>query len=122
VQQAERRRAGQRARLQAAETAAFAHYGVDAISASLVVADPPLTTRVVRLGAGPPTVLFHGGGLTSTVWAPLLRHLAGRSLYLVDLPGCGLADPFDYHGVDLAAHQTAFVGSVLDTWGSSGLP
>jgi pimeloyl-ACP methyl ester carboxylesterase len=113
----ERRRAAQRARLEGAEREAFAHYGVDATSEPLVVDDPPLTTRVVRIGSGPPTVLLHGSTLTSTVWAPLLPHLPGRSLLLVDLPGCGLADPFEYRGVDLAAHQTAFVGSVLDALG-----
>lgn len=113
----DRRRAEQQARLHAAEEAAFGHYGVDAVSEQLALAEPDLTTRVVRLGSGPPTVLFHGGALTSTVWAPLLPHLPGRSLHLVDLPGCGLADPFDYRGVDLARHQTAFVGSVMDALG-----
>jgi pimeloyl-ACP methyl ester carboxylesterase len=114
VDRAERQRTEQRARLEAAERETFAHYGVDATSQTLALADPQLTTRVVRVGTGPPTVLFHGSTLTSTVWAPLLPHLPGRSLHLVDLPGCGLADPFDHRGVDLAAHQTAFVGSVLD--------
>jgi pimeloyl-ACP methyl ester carboxylesterase len=114
VDRAERRRAEQRERLEAAESKTFTHYGVDAASEPLVLADPPITTRVVRVGAGPPTVLLHGGALASTVWAPLLAHLPGRSLYLIDLPGCGLADPFDYRGVDLASHQTAFVNSVLD--------
>jgi hypothetical protein len=47
---AERRRDEQRARLRAAETEAFAHYGVDATSEPLVLADPPTTTRVVRVG------------------------------------------------------------------------
>ena len=112
-----RTRQEQRARLQAAEVDAFAAYGVDAVSEPLVTADPPLTTRVVRVGSGVPTVLFHGGALTSTVWAPLLAHLPGRALHLVDLPGCGLADPFDYRGVDLPSHQVAFVGSVLDALG-----
>jgi pimeloyl-ACP methyl ester carboxylesterase len=112
-----RRRVEQRARLQAAEDETFAYYGVEASSEPLVLAEPSLTTRVVRVGSGPPTVLFHGSTLTSTVWAPLLPHLPGRSLHLVDLPGCGLADPFDYTGVDLASHQTAFVGSVLDALG-----
>jgi pimeloyl-ACP methyl ester carboxylesterase len=117
VDRTERRRAEQCARLQAAEAEAFAYYGVDAASEPLVLADPPMTTRVVRVGSGPPTVLFHGSTLTSTAWAPLLPHLPGRTLYMVDLPGCGLAEPFDYRGVDLAAHQTAFVGSVLDALG-----
>jgi pimeloyl-ACP methyl ester carboxylesterase len=117
MDRSDRRRAEQRARLQAAEAEAFAYYGIDATSEPLVLADPPMTTRVVRVGQGPPTVLFHGSTLTSTVWAPLLPHLSGRALHLVDLPGCGLADPFDYRGVDLAAHQTTFVGSVLDALG-----
>jgi pimeloyl-ACP methyl ester carboxylesterase len=117
VNRVSRRREHQRARLRAAERRTFAHYGVDATSEPLVLADPQLRTRVVRVGSGTPTVLLHGGALTSTVWAPLLPHLPGRSLYLVDLPGCGLADPFDYRGVDLAAHQAAFVGSVLDALG-----
>ena len=113
----ERRRDRQRARLQAAERETFAHYGVETTSEPLVLADPPMTTRILRVGSGPPTVLLHGGALTSTVWAPLVPHLPGRTLYLVDLPDCGLADPFDYNGVDFAHHQTAFVGSVLDALG-----
>jgi pimeloyl-ACP methyl ester carboxylesterase len=117
VDRTARRRAEQRARLQTAEAEAFAYYGVEATSEPLVLADPQLTTRVVRVGSGPPTLLLHGSTLTSTVWAPLLPHLPGRSLYLVDLPGCGLADPFDHTDGDLASHQTAFVGSVLDALG-----
>jgi pimeloyl-ACP methyl ester carboxylesterase len=117
MDRAGRKRAEQRARLQDAEAELFPHYGVDASSEPLVVSDPPLTTRVVRVGSGPATVLLHGGALASTVWAPLLAHLPGRSLFVVDLPGCGLADAFDYRGVDLARHQTAFVGSVLDALG-----
>lgn len=112
-----RRRTDQRDRLRTAEAKALAHFGVDATSEPIDLADPPLTTRVMRVGSGPPTVLFHGTAMTSAVWAPLLPHLPERSLYLVDLPGCGLADPFDYRGVDLAAHQTAFVASVLDALG-----
>jgi pimeloyl-ACP methyl ester carboxylesterase len=113
----ERRRLEQHTRLRTAEVEVFAHYGIDAVSEPLVLARPDLTTRVVRVGSGPPTVLFHGGALTSTVWAPLLPHLPGRCLYLVDLPGCGLADPVDYSQVDLASHQTAFVSAVLDSLG-----
>lgn len=109
--------ADQRARLSAAEAKVFAHYGIDATSGPLDLDDPRLRTRVVRCGQGPATVLLHGSSMTATVWAPLLPHLPHRSLYLIDLPGCRLADQFDYAGVDIAAHQAAFLGGVLDALG-----
>jgi pimeloyl-ACP methyl ester carboxylesterase len=111
------RREAQLGRLRSAEREAFAHYGIDATSEMLELDGPIARTRVVRVGSGPPTVLLHGGAMTSSVWAPLVPHLAGRSLLLVDLPGCGFADPFDYRGVDLAQHQAEFVTSVLDALG-----
>ncbi len=111
------RREGQLERLRSAEREVFAHYGIDATSEMLELDGPIGRTRVVRVGSGPPTVLLHGGAMTSSVWAPLVPHLSGRSLLLVDLPGCGFADPFDYRGVDLAQHQTDFVASVLDALG-----
>lgn len=114
---AERTLAGQRARLKAAEARTFAHYGIEASSELVVLEDPPIGVRVVRCGQGPATVLLHGASLTAVVWAPLVPHLPDRSIFLVDLPGCGLSDPFDYTGVDIAAHQGAFVGGVLDALG-----
>ena len=49
-------------------------------------------------------MLLHGSSMAATVWAPLLADLPGRSRYLIDLRGCGLGEPFDYAGVDNAAH------------------
>lgn len=112
-----RRRDAQLERLRSAEEATFAHYGIGATSEMLELDGPIGRTRVVRVGSGPPTLLLHGGAMTSSVWAPLVPHLEGRSLLLVDLPGCGFADPFDYRDVDLAQHQTDFVASVLDALG-----
>jgi pimeloyl-ACP methyl ester carboxylesterase len=111
------RTAAQRARLVRAEAEVLAHYDVEAESERLVLEHLGVAVRVVRTGEGPPVLLLHGGGMAATVWAPLLPHLAGRSLHLVDLPGCGLSDPFDYTGVDIVAHQEAFAGSVLDALG-----
>jgi pimeloyl-ACP methyl ester carboxylesterase len=104
----------ERARLLAAEREVLDHYGIAASSEPLALENPRTTTRVLRVGEGPPVVLLHGASMTATSWAPLLPRLPARSLYLVDLPGCGLADPFDHAGVDYAALQSAFVGSVLD--------
>jgi pimeloyl-ACP methyl ester carboxylesterase len=110
-----KRLAAQRARLVRAEAATFAHYGTEVTTQRLDLDRLGTTVRVVRCGAGPTTVLLHGAGMTATVWAPLLPHLPGRSLVLVDLPGYGLSDPFDYAGVDIVAHMEALVGAVLDT-------
>jgi 2-hydroxy-6-oxonona-2,4-dienedioate hydrolase len=72
-------------------------------------------TRVLELGDGPPLVLVHGGFDNAALWAPVLAALATRHRVLaVDLPGHGLADPFDYEAADLAAVSTAFVRDVLD--------
>jgi pimeloyl-ACP methyl ester carboxylesterase len=113
----DRQRVRQRERLRAAEAEVLAAYGIEATSVSLPLRDPPLTTRALRCGQGPPLVLLHGTSMTGVVWAPLVPHLPGRTRYLVDLPGCGWADPYDHAGGDLPAHQTAFVGSLLDALG-----
>jgi pimeloyl-ACP methyl ester carboxylesterase len=117
VDRAERRREQQRERLRVAEADVLAAYGIAATSLSLTLDDPPLTTRALRCGDGPPLVLLHGGSMTGVVWAPLVAHLPGRTLYLVDLPGCGWSEAFDHTGGDFAAHQAAFVGSLLDALG-----
>ena len=56
----------------------------------------------VGLGAGPPLLLVHGALGTASAWAPILQQLARRRhVVAVDLPGHGLADPFDYGDSDL---------------------
>lgn len=76
-------------------------------------------TQVLELGAdGPPVVLVHGGLGDAFQWAPIMPTLARRfHVYAVDRPGHGLADPFDYTGVDIVAHARTFLGEVLDTLG-----
>jgi pimeloyl-ACP methyl ester carboxylesterase len=70
---------------------------------------------VLELGAGPPLLLLHGGGDGAFQWVPILRSLAKRHrVFAVDRPGHGLADAFDYGGVDFLEHARTFVGDVLD--------
>jgi pimeloyl-ACP methyl ester carboxylesterase len=72
-------------------------------------------TQVLELGAGPPILLVHGGGDSAFEWVPILPALARNHRVLaVDRPGHGLADPFDYAGVDLLDHARTFLRDILD--------
>ncbi len=72
-------------------------------------------TRVLEVGDGPPLVLVHGAFDNAALWAPILAALAkSHRVLAVDLPGHGLADPFDYEAVDLATVSATFLGDVLD--------
>jgi len=72
-------------------------------------------TRVLELGDGPPLLLVHGAFDNAALWAPILAPLAARHRVLaVDLPGHGLADPFDYEGTELASLATTFLGDVIE--------
>ena len=72
-------------------------------------------TQVLELGEGRPLLLVHGGGDGAYEWVPIMPALARhRRVLAVDRPGHGLADPFDYDGVDILGHASLFLGSVLD--------
>jgi pimeloyl-ACP methyl ester carboxylesterase len=99
-----------------AEAEVFAHYGIDAVSELLVLADPPMTTRVVRVGKGPPTVRFHGATLTSTIWAPLVPHLRTVRATWSIFQAAG-SPTRSTTGESISPRTTAFVGGVLDALG-----
>jgi pimeloyl-ACP methyl ester carboxylesterase len=61
------------------------------------------------------------GGLSGAYEVvPILASLAENHRVLaVDRPGHGLADPFDYGGVDLLDHARTFLRDILDALGLS---
>jgi pimeloyl-ACP methyl ester carboxylesterase len=72
-------------------------------------------TQVFELGEGPPLLLVHGGADGAFEWVPILPALArNRRVLAVDRPGHGLADPFDYKGIDLLDHARVFLRDILD--------
>jgi len=75
-------------------------------------------TQVLELGAGPPLLLVHGAMSDACAWVPILPELAlQHRVFAVDLPGHGLADPFDYTGVDMLEVACAFLRDILDALG-----
>jgi len=75
-------------------------------------------TQVLELGAGPPLLLVHGAMSDACVWVPILPELARQHrVFAVDLPGHGLADPFDYTAVDMLEVAGAFLRDIVDALG-----
>ena len=72
-------------------------------------------TQVFELGTGAPLLYLHGGFGGAFEVVPILAMLARNHRVLaVDRPGHGLADPFDYRGVDLLDHARTFLSDILD--------
>jgi pimeloyl-ACP methyl ester carboxylesterase len=72
-------------------------------------------TQVMELGSGPPLLLVHGGLASGFYWVPILPALArNHHVFVVDLPGHGLADPFDYSSVDIFGHARTFLRDILN--------
>jgi pimeloyl-ACP methyl ester carboxylesterase len=96
----------------------LAHYGVEATSRFVRLAEPDMQVHVIEAGSGAPVVALHGGDGEAVDWAPLLAALQAEfHVYAVDRPGFGLSDPFDYHHVDMRKHAASFVESLLDALG-----
>jgi pimeloyl-ACP methyl ester carboxylesterase len=75
-------------------------------------------TQVVELGSGSPLLYVHGGLGGAYEVVPILAALAqAHRVVAVDRPGHGLADPFDYRGVDLLDHGRTFLRDVVDGLG-----
>jgi pimeloyl-ACP methyl ester carboxylesterase len=72
-------------------------------------------TQVLELGSGSPLLYVHGGLGGAYELVPILAALAeNHRVFAVDRPGHGLADPFDYRGIDLLDHGRTFLRDVVD--------
>ena len=99
--------------LEKAQAALLAHYAPDTRVRRVRWSQGE--TQLFELGEGPPLLLVHGGGDGAFDWVPILSALArNRRVLVVDRPGHGLADPFDYTGVDLLDHGRTFLRDILD--------
>ena len=102
--------------LEAARAALLARYAPDTRVRRLAWSQGE--TRALELGAGPPLLLVHGAISDACVWVPILPELArNHRVFAVDLPGHGLADPFEYTSVNVLEVARVFLRDVLDALG-----
>ena len=78
--------------------------------------------HVLEIGTGSPVLFIHGGGGAAIHWIPLVAALREVRAVLVDRPGHGLSERFDYRGVDLRAHAASFVTGTMDALGLDRVP
>lgn len=96
-----------------AEAAVLARYGVDATARFVDLAEPALRVRVLERGDGPPVLLLPGDGAVAAAWAPLVAELPGYRTIVLDRPGFGLSERFDYRGCHLRPHAVTLLKSLL---------
>ena len=93
----------------------FDDAGIQPEAITVSTTGPVKRVHYLRLGSGIPLILIHGGGSNSTEWINILKPLSEKyHLYVVDRPGSGLTDFFDYRNVDIIQHSKDFINSFMD--------
>ena len=100
-----------------AERNLLERHGLTARSRYIDLEVPRTRVRLLEIGDGEPVFFVHGGGGAAMNWIPLVAHLPGIRALLVDRPGHGLSDAFDYGGVRVRDHAVSCISSVLDASG-----
>jgi pimeloyl-ACP methyl ester carboxylesterase len=92
--------------------------GISPVSRFVQTDGPVKTVHFFEAGSGKPLIMIHGGGGNNAHWYNLVKPLSGRfRLYLIDRPGCGLTDFFNYRGIDMIRHPAEFIQSFMDAAG-----
>jgi 2-hydroxy-6-oxonona-2,4-dienedioate hydrolase len=104
-------------RFERAEQRVFDSSGIAVTTRSVQLREPALRVRVLECGEGRPLLFVGGDSAVAAAWAPLVAKLPDRRAILLDRPGFGLGDGFDYRHADLRRHGVALLGSLLDALG-----
>lgn len=89
--------------------------GVSPVSKFITTNGVVKNVHYLEVGQGKPLVLIHGGGGNTDQWINLIKYLQSNfKVYIVDRPGCGLTDAFDYRGVDFKQHCVSFINSFME--------
>ncbi len=80
---------------------------------------PALDTRVriQEVGKGAPVLFIHGGPNSGSTWAPLIEHLEDMRCFLLDRPGTGLSDRFQWRPGMVVDFASTLVSDTLDALG-----
>jgi pimeloyl-ACP methyl ester carboxylesterase len=92
--------------------------GISPISKYIETNGPVKRIHYIEAGKGEPLILIHGGGGNNSHWYNLIKPLQEKfRLFVIDRPGCGLTEAFNYRGVDMIKHPVEFIKSFMDAIG-----
>ncbi len=96
----------------------FDKEGIRPQSRIVTTTGPVKNVHYLEMGKGKPLIMIHGGGSHASEWINIMKPLAEHfHLYVVDRPGHGLTDPFNYMGEDVPTHASRFVNTFMDVAG-----
>lgn len=89
--------------------------GVSPVSKFITTNGVVRNVHYFEVGKGKPLILIHGGGGNTDQWVNMIKLLQSDfKLFIVDRPGCGLTDAFNYRGVDFKQHCVSFIKSFME--------
>ncbi len=89
--------------------------GVSPVSKFITTNGVVKNIHYLEVGQGKPLILIHGGGGNTDQWVNMIKHLQSDfKLFIVDRPGCGLTDAFNYRGVNFKEHCVTFIRSFME--------
>lgn len=109
-------------RAREAERTAYDHYGLTPREHYVTIEDLDCRIRVVEVGDGPPLVMISGGEGKGMMWLPLLPELDEYTLYVMDRPGGGLSDGFDYRSVPVCRTAASSTLGLFDHFDLEAAP
>jgi len=102
---------------QQAERRLYDHYGLEPTHQMVALPRLHLRVRVTEVGTGPPVLVVPGNTGDGFPFAPLIPHLPGRRVIVLNRPGGGLSEGMDHRTIgfrDLAGYTLSTVLDSLD--------
>ena len=106
----------------AAEDALRVTYGLAAESRYITLPAYNIKIRVCEYGEGKPLLLIPGNTGDGFALLPLLPHLPGRRLLVVNRPGGGLSEGFNHHEAPFKELALATLDAVYEHYGLATAP
>ncbi|MET3808212.1 pimeloyl-ACP methyl ester carboxylesterase [Nakamurella sp. UYEF19] len=105
-----------------AERGLYEHYQLEPTHHMVALSRLDIQVRVTQIGSGPPVLIVPGNTGDGFPFAPLIPHLPGRRVIILNRPGGGLSEGMDHRSIgfrDLAGYT---LSTVLDSLGLEQVP